>query len=398
MAFDHLEFFLVALAVTVPVAAAGLAGRRLFPFGLAASLVLGAYIFYPFPLQGVHYLLFILWQGLVVNWYARIRQWGKRRGRFWAAVAFSAAPMLCAKLAGWFEPLGVFHFLGVSYATFRSLQVLVETRHGLVTGVRPLRFLYFLSFAPALCMGPIDRSRRFEGDLDARWTREEYASMLALGLRRILAGAVCYFVIYRELYPLDEAWLVAWRDQAASFGLGHRLGFHLLRGGLYGVTLFFEFAGICSMAIGLSHAWGIRMPENFRRPFAAVDIKEFWDRWHITLSHWLRDFLFTPILLELRPRGLLRAGHLDAMAAYLATFLAMGLWHGFSLGCAAYGLYHGALLCAFHFYQKKSGFYRRNKGKAWYKALSWLATMAALAVAFALFRHIVARPAPGAWR
>ena len=139
------------------------------------------------------------------------------------------------------------------------------------------------------------------------------------------------------------------------------------------------------MSMGASYCFGIRCPRNFRAPFAAVDIKDFWNRWHITLSTWLRDFVFMRFTRAVTRRHLFSTRLQTACAAYMANMLLMGAWHGLTPSYLAYGAYHGILLAATEAYQKKSRFYKRSKKKTWYRVLSWAVTMQLVFLGFALF-------------
>ena len=153
--------------------------------------------------------------------------------------------------------------------------------------------------------------------------------------------------------------------------------------------------GYSLMAVGASYCFGIATPQNFRAPFAAQDMKDFWNRWHITLSTWLRDFVFMRFVRMASKRKLFSSRLHTACAAYLVDMLLMGAWHGLTVDYLAYGLYHGVLLALTEVYQKRSAFYKRNKRKRWYRALSWFVTMQLVVIGFALFSgqltHIIER-------
>ena len=158
-----------------------------------------------------------------------------------------------------------------------------------------------------------------------------------------------------------------------------------MRAYVYALYLFFDFAGYSLMAMGASYCFGIATPRNFRAPFVAVDIKDFWNRWHITLSTWLRDFVFMRFTRMATKRKLFSNRVQTACAGYLVNMLLMGAWHGLTADYLAYGLYHGVLLAATEVYQKRSKFYKRNRKKAWYKVLSWFITLQLVVAGFALF-------------
>ena len=116
---------------------------------------------------------------------------------------------------------------------------------------------------------------------------------------------------------------------------------------MYGYTLFLfcNFAGYSSMAIGTGYLLGVRVPENFRQPFLSVDMKEFWSRWHSTLSTWLRDYVYSRFVLRSLKQRRFRNPRTASYLGYLLTMLAMGLWHGLAPRYLAYGAYHSALMC-----------------------------------------------------
>ena len=177
-------------------------------------------------------------------------------------------------------------FLGISYITFKAIQVIIEIRDDLIEDMNFTDYLYFLVFFTPFTSGPIDRSRRFTEDANRRYTASEYADLLARGIMLLLVGAVYQKVLgtvfhhYFTPAPLgDGPW---WQE----------LGAQVKDAYMYGFYLFFDFAGYSLMAMGASYCFGIKTPRNFRAPFLALDVRDFWDRWHMTLSTWLRDFVF----------------------------------------------------------------------------------------------------------
>ena len=112
----------------------------------------------------------------------------------------------------------------------------------------------------------------------------------------------------------------------------------------YTLYLFFDFAGYSAFAVGFSYLLGIRTPENFDRPFLARDIRDFWNRWHMSLSFWFRDHIYNRFLFTALKGRWFRSPQLASSAGYLLTMGLMGLWHGTALHFLAYGLYHGVLL------------------------------------------------------
>ena len=154
---------------------------------------------------------------------------------------------------------------------------------------------------------------------------------------------------------------------------------------MYGFYLFFDFAGYSLMAMGASYCFGIKTPRNFRAPFLALDVREFWDRWHMTLSTWLRDFVFMRVVKHATRKKLLNDRLQRACAGYMCNFMLMGAWHGLTVDYLFYGLYYGTLMGATDVYQKKSQFHKAHKKKRWYKVLQWAVTINLVMLGMAIF-------------
>ena len=159
--------------------------------------------------------------------------------------------------------------------------------------------------------------------------------------------------------------------------------------GMYSVYLYWDFSGYSQMAIGLGRFFGIGLPENFNRPFLARNLIEFWKRWHITLSDFLRDYLFYPLSLSLKRRAFFRKNFLLAAALPpLITFLLAGLWHGAGWGFMLFGFLHGAGLSFLTVSKPLTG---KNWVVAWWDAslaghmLGAVVTFAYVSFAFIFF-------------
>lgn len=257
--------------------------------------------------------------------------------------------------------------------------------------MRAVRFLYFLLFFPVFTSGPIDRSRRFAEDAWAVRSRDEYAGLLARGILLVLVGLVYTFVV--------AAWLHRFYVPA-TWGSGPfltELAAQVQTAYVYGLYLFFDFAGYSLMAMGASYCFGIRTPRNFRAPFAALDIKDFWNRWNITLSFWLRDFVFMRFSrLALKKRWF--ASRLTtACWGFVFDMALMGAWHGLTADYLLYGLFHGLLLAGTEAFQKKSKFYKKYKNNPAFKALSWFVTLQLVMFGFALFSGQITMLVKGAF-
>jgi alginate O-acetyltransferase complex protein AlgI len=228
------------------------------------------------------------------------------------------------------QPVRVFDIilpLGISFHTFQSISYVVDVYRGQQKAIRSLPdYALFIAFFPQLVAGPIVRARDFFRDLLA-WqppTGEDLrlgAWLMMLGLTKKMAFADRFALVADSYYraPVPGQW-TAWTATLA-----------------FGLQIFFDFSGYTDMAIGMARLLGFHFPENFRRPYLSSSITEFWRRWHISLSTWLRDYLYIPL-------GGSRHGAWRTYRNLLLTMLLGGLWHGASGNFIIWGGYHGLLL------------------------------------------------------
>ena len=380
--------FFVLLAAAVAVAAAlGLTGHSLQRWGLVTSVVFLA------CLLGSGTQAVALVSFLVVARVCVVVLAGRpdNQGVFYASAGLTMLPLVVYKLTA--GSVSLWGFAGISYVTFKALQVVFEVHDGLIgrDELGLLDYLSFLLFFPQFTSGPIDRSRRFLADAHRVPARDEYAGMLARGILLLLAGMVYKLVIAQVV----QRWWVLepWGDGPWLAELANQVRIAYA----YAAYLFFDFAGYSLMAMGASYCFGIRTPRNFRAPFAAVDIKDFWNRWNITLSFWLRDFVFMRF-----SRLALRRRWFDSRLAvacwgFVFDMALMGAWHGLTVNYLLYGLFHGLLLAGNEAFQKKSKFYKSHRKAPAFKALSWFVTLQLVMFGFALFSGQIAMLVKGAF-
>lgn len=372
--YDGMLFFLFLTAVLVVAAILGWMEKPLRWYGFGVSLIAACFVFGGDPAQLVYLLVFYAWSMLLILGYAQIRRKGGRKaGIYHAVVLLALVPLVLCKITPLVH-LNVFGFTGISYLTFRVVQMLIELYDGVIKEVSPVETTAFLVFFPSLSSGPIDRSRRFHKDWERTLSREEYLDLCGRGIWKLLLGAVYKMVLAAGAYKLMGSlesggpWYV-WVGYAYA----------------YGIYLFFDFAGYSLMAIGSAYILGVELPDNFRMPFISRDIREFWDRWHISLSHWFRDFIFTRFIMFSAKKKWFSGRLQRACVGFFVNMGIMGLWHGVDVSYILYGLYHGALLALTETYQKKSSFYKKNKEKTWYHVVSWALTMQLVMFGFFLF-------------
>ena len=140
------------------------------------------------------------------------------------------------------------------------------------------------------------------------------------------------------------------------------------------------------MAVGASYLFGVKTPENFKEPIRSKDIKDFWNRWHISLSTWFRDFVFSRFIMIFMKHKLFGKNKLaKSVLAYMINMTLMGVWHGLNASYILYGVYHGILLSLTEVYQKKSRFHKKHKKDKWYIFLEWLVTIHLVIFGFLIF-------------
>jgi membrane protein involved in D-alanine export len=376
--YSDASFFVVLAVIVCGAAILGLSGRSLRGYGFCASVVMLVCLFLREPTQGMWAAAFL---ALACGCAQALMSRPKSRPLFVTTLLLTIAPLVAVKVCGAMSVASI-GFIGISYLTFRAVQVLVETHDGLIERMSLLDYLYFVAFFPTFTSGPIDRSRRFVEDLHATRSRDEYAGMLGRGILLILAGMVYKMVIAAVLYgqynPTAFVSTVPFHNE-----LVHQVKTTYV----YGLYLFFDFAGYSMMAMGAGYCLGVRVPRNFRAPFAAIDIRDFWNRWHITLSWWLRDFVFMRLARTMVRHHVFKgkkARLRTSQVAMVANMLLMGAWHGLTADYLLYGLYHGVLLAAFEWWSKTK-FYKRHHMGVCYRLVSWFVTMQLVFLGFALF-------------
>jgi D-alanyl-lipoteichoic acid acyltransferase DltB (MBOAT superfamily) len=231
-----------------------------------------------------------------------------------------------ARLTGW-------GWLGFSYFLFRAIDATLQARRKDFRAGPCTVGLLGLYFAPYVS-GPVNRIAPLARDLaapDAPLTFERVREAVI----RMCTGIVKMLFFAKWAYFLSVA--------SPEFLDGRLPGLPGLTLGAwaYYLYIYFDFSGYTDVAVALSGLFGVTLPENFNKPFLAANIQEFWNRWHMSLSTWFRDYLFFPSLKALRTRLPWLPAHGAQACSLFATFLVMGMWHGDAVNWVAYGLFHG---------------------------------------------------------
>lgn len=220
--------------------------------------------------------------------------------------------------------------LGLSYYLFKLLSYLLEVYWDNVAAQRNwVSVGLYAAFFPQIVSGPIQRP----GDFFAQLARvgQPDPRELTIGLRRILFGLFKKVAIADRLGPVVAA--IHANPEAHS-------QLELLFGAYaYAIQLYADFSGLTDIALGIGLLFGIKGPENFALPFFARNLQEYWRRWHMSLTSWLADYLFTPVRMALRDLG-----QFGLAAAVFLNMVAVGIWHGFTGPFLAFGVFHGVAL------------------------------------------------------
>ena len=367
--FEGNEFFLLLFVVLLIGFVVNFFEKRKDYYILTLSLLFAGAIYGKSRAMIVYLLAFVIYQYFLVFLAQRIEV-----KRLKPLICLSILPLVINKVFA-LTSLHLLAFIGISYMSFKTIQIVLEISDGLIKEKISVKdYLQFLLFFPTVSAGPIDRSRRFLKEINDVMPRKEYLELAGDGVYRIVLGlfykVVLSTYVYQILLALSNTGTVVYSIKYMY---------------LYTLYLFFDFAGYSLMAVGSSNILGIQTPMNFNKPFLSVDIKDFWTRWHITLSTWLRDFVFSRVLMQVIRKKWFKNRLHNATYAYMVNMLVMGFWHGLSVSYIVYGFYHGVLMAGFEVYQKKSNFYKKNKNKNWYKLLSWFVTMNLVMIGFFIF-------------
>ena len=219
--------------------------------------------------------------------------------------------------------------VGISFYTFHTITYIVDAHRGVITPTRNLfEFSCYVSLFAQLVAGPIVRFRQIESDLEHIGTADRTRN-LSIGWSFFSIGLIKKVLIADTIAAIIDPALTRYSDLSSASTWLCVLG--------YTFQLYFDFSGYSDMAVGLGYLFGLRLPQNFNSPYKAVDIADFWRRWHISLSSCLRDYLYIPL-------GGNRGSKVAVTRNLLLTMLLGGLWHGANWTFVIWGGYHGLLL------------------------------------------------------
>jgi len=236
--------------------------------------------------------------------------------------------------------------IGISYASFKAIHFIIESYKKNIQNLRFIEFLNYLMFFPSFVSGPISRYNDFyENSASAKGSR--LRDDLLPGVKRIFHGLFKKFVITVILFPHT---LIHPKTPPVS-----ELALWQVLMGLYAYALYFyfDFSGYTDLAIGTARLLGFKLPENFNLPLLKKNIQKFWANWHMSLTGWLTDYVYWPLVRRLRNYEMLRKYPLlISNTAIVLTFFLCGAWHGEGVNFILWGMYHGVGIVIVNLYQK----------------------------------------------
>jgi len=266
--------------------------------------------------------------------------------------------------------------LAISFFTFQQISFLHDTLVGNIVRCDFKKYVLFVSFFPQLIAGPIVLQK----DTVPQFKLDTFTNRLSLN---IAAGTTLFLLgLFKKIVLADGiAPTVNTVFSAADSGILLPAGAAWLGAIAYSFQIYFDFSGYCDMALGIALLFGIRLPVNFNSPYKALSITDFWRRWHMTLSRFLRDYLYIPL-------GGNKSGLFGRRGNLMITMLLGGLWHGAGWNFVIWGGLHGSFLMINHFWTGSNIREHVANGTVAkvYPFASWIITMLAVVIAWVFFR------------
>lgn len=242
--------------------------------------------------------------------------------------------------------MAMIRMIGVSYFSFRMIHFLVEAYRRKIQDLAPLAYLDYIIFFPAFISGPINRYNHFASQVSSASGGKMGADLRAGG-ERIVHGLFKKLVLAQLLYPH----ILSTRPEVLS---GTSLFSAVIGLYAYALYFYFDFAGYSDLAVGCARLIGIELPENFNSPFLKRNIRELWTNWHMSLTSWLVDYIYWPIVRKFRNLEYFRRHPVFlSNLGMIITFIACGMWHGETVNFILWGAYHGFGISCLTVYQRE---------------------------------------------
>lgn len=377
-------YLYILLILLIPAVILGIRGKLIRPYGIFFSFVMMVIIMgwkvdtaFDYLVQSDFinalkspqiqiflFLAFLLGETILIKAYFQIRKYTENKYVYFLALIMCMFPVIVLKISP-LTNMGTIGFIGLSYLNFKAIQMIIEIYDGSITDLEIIDLVYFIIFVPTLSCGPIDRYRRFTKDSKNVISGEDYVNnYISKGIEQILKGILYKFCISALISTL---WM---NNIGNNVNVLNSINYMYA----YSLYLFFDFAGYSAFAIGTSYFLGIKTPENFNMPFLSKSMKEFWNRWHISLSKWFGDYIYSRFVLNSMRKKIFKSRIYASHVGQLLTMFIMGLWHGITPYYIIYGLYQGVTLVLTDIYERKSKFYKKHKKERWFQYVQIVVT------------------------
>ena len=271
------------------------------------------------------------------------------------------------------DPSSIIQRLGISYIMFRHIQFIVDSYKKKIKAYAFIDYINFIFFFPNFLAGPIDVYNNFK-----RWSDKKsgkFKSALILpGIGRILIG----FIKKYAIVPIIYAYAINYEPLMESMGNVSAILLSLV---YYSLYIYLDFSGYSDIAIGSGYIMGIRTPENFKIPYLTTNIADFWKRWHITFSNFLRDLIFKPIVKGISKWRIKPPRLVISIIGYILTFFICGIWHGDTVNFVYWGLWHGVGLSIYKAWSLTS-FHTKMHLSFSEKKMKWLLNLSGFIITF----------------
>ena len=365
--YGNYFYLYLMIILLIPAIILGFKGKSSKIYGLFLSFPMVYMILRESRKEMFYFLGFFGLEICAVYLYLYLRKKNDSEGLYILFLLIALSPLIASKFSAFeaFHFKYILGFIGISYLTFRTLGLIIEIKDGIVKEISFPDFMYFLFFFPTFSSGPVDRYRRFKSDTEKTVSGSEYLhDYLIPGLKKIVLAIVYKFVI---AYLVNSYWMnrIGKPDNLLNI-INYMYA--------YSMYLFFDFAGYSLFAVGTSYILKIKSPDNFNRPFLSKDMKEFWTRWHISLSKWFGDYVYSRLLLRFMRNKTFKNRFSASHVSQMITMLIMGFWHGLTSYYIIYGIYQGTVLILTDIFNRKSKFYKENKKKRWFQIMQVIVT------------------------
>lgn len=372
--YENLFYLYFTLLLILPCVILCFLKKRVRPLNFIISCIMTVLVFGLMSIQLYEFILFMIFELTLIFSFYFIRKKCKSELLYYILFALSFVPIIFVRISSFNSTISEFvGFAGISYMCFKIWQLFIDIHDEKIENLNLFKLIEVLVFFPSFTSGPITSYTQFNDNYKEDLSNY-YKDYFIVGLKKILLGLFYKFAL---AYFVNTLFM-------SKIGSEITISNIILYMYAYTLYLFFDFAGYSNMAIGVGYLMGIKLPENFNKPFLACNMKEFWQRWHMSLSNWFNTNVFNRFVLNNVRNGLFKSLKTAALYGYLFTMVLMGLWHGFSIHYIIYGFYEGILLVITEIVVKTK-FYKSFKKKKYYKPVSIIFCFQFIAFGMLLF-------------